>query len=323
MKNLLDQVASIISDYRAGELLAPDANHVSRWINQFAPQVREPLLRETAHVLSQTYLSRTTCENFIDLVAKSVNIAGNDPKSFWRSAHFLRIQQGGRSQVDMLSLFAEALKKNFGISALPNAASDTFIYFDDVSFSGNRILNDLRSWIANSAPATAKVHIIVLAFHTGGQHYAHGELMKAATGAGKSIEFKWWRLAEVQDRKDHTNVSDVLRPASIPNNQQVQAYVSQMRYAPVLRTPGNLGGLSFFSSDAGRDLLEQEFLKAGCRVRQMCPNFPARHRPLGFSFLDTLGFGTMIVTHRNCPNNAPLALWVGNPWIPLFPRKNN
>ena len=39
--------------------------------------------------------------------------------------------------------------------------------------------------------------------------------------------------------------------------------------------------------------------------------------------LETLGFGSLIVTYRNCPNNAPLALWVDAPWYPLFPRTTN
>jgi hypothetical protein len=39
--------------------------------------------------------------------------------------------------------------------------------------------------------------------------------------------------------------------------------------------------------------------------------------------LVTLGFGSLIVTYRNCPNNAPLALWVDHPWYPLFPRTTN
>jgi hypothetical protein len=323
MKKLLEQVASTITDYRAGELPAPDADHVRRWINQFDESAREPVLRETAHVLEQTYLSRERCENFIRAVAKTEKLTGDDPHSFWPSVHFLRIQQGGQSQADMLTLFGETLKKKYGIGALPGGASDTFIYLDDVSFSGNRVLNDLRVWIANAAPATAKVNIIVMALHSGGQHYAQVALAKAAKEAGKTLEFKWWRSVEVEDRRDHTNVSDVLRPTELPQDALVQAYVAKMRFQPVLRTPGNVGGLGFFSSDAGRQLLEQEFLNAGCRIRQICPNLPSRHRPLGFSFLDTLGFGTMMVTYRNCPNNAPLALWVGDPWIPLFPRKNN
>jgi len=323
MKQLLDQVATIIADYRVGEWAVPDASHVRRWINQFDEPVREPVLREIAHVLGQTYLSREQCNNFIHTVVKSKNLAGDDPSSFWGGVQFLRVQQGGQSQTDMLGLFAAMLKKTYGIGTLAAGATDTFVYLDDVSYSGNRVLNDLRGWVANTAPAAGKVHIIVMALHTSGQHYAQGALVKAAKEAGKSIEFKWWRSVEVEDRRDHTAVSDVLRPTSIPQDALVQAHVAEMQYQPVLRVPGSVGGLKFFSSDAARQILEQEFLKVGCRVRQMCPNLPLRHRPLGFSFLETLGFGTTMVTYRNCPNNAPLALWVGAPWIPLLPRKNN
>lgn len=31
----------------------------------------------------------------------------------------------------------------------------------------------------------------------------------------------------------------------------------------------------------------------------------------------------LILTYRNCPNNAPLAFWVDAPWYPLFPRTTN
>ena len=38
-----------------------------------------------------------------------------------------------------------------------------------------------------------------------------------------------------------------------------------------------------------------------------------------------LGVGTMVVTYRNCPNTAPLALWweVNRWWTPLLPRRVN
>jgi hypothetical protein len=96
-----------------------------------------------------------------------------------------------------------------------------------------------------------------------------------------------------------------------------------MHHQPRFRKAGRVGGQAIFSDDAGRQLLEQEFLKAGARIRMMCPNLNVNQRPLGNTLLDTLGFGSMIVTFRNCPNNAPLALWVGHPWYPLFPRATN
>jgi hypothetical protein len=55
----------------------------------------------------------------------------------------------------------------------------------------------------------------------------------------------------------------------------------------------------------------------------MCGNLGNSERPLGHMTLVTLGFGSLIVTYRNCPNNAPLALWVDHPWYPLFPRTTN
>ena len=50
---------------------------------------------------------------------------------------------------------------------------------------------------------------------------------------------------------------------------------------------------------------------------------PEAIRPLGFSLMKTLGFGSPVVSFNNCPNTAPLALWAGDPWYPLFPRRAN
>jgi len=115
----------------------------------------------------------------------------------------------------------------------------------------------------------------------------------------------------------------VLRPVAIRDDEGVNAYVAGMRFPPNLRTAGHVGGNGIFSSDAGRQLLEEEFLKAGVRIRQMCPHLNQYQRPLGNMILDTLGFGSLIVTFRNCPNNAPLAFWAGDPWYPLFQRTTN
>jgi hypothetical protein len=84
-----------------------------------------------------------------------------------------------------------------------------------------------------------------------------------------------------------------------------------------------MGDSEIFSSEAGRDLLEQQLLKAGLQIREECQYLKENHRPLGYMKLKTLGFGSLLVTFRNCPNNCPLAFWVDDPWYPLFPRKIN
>lgn len=130
-------------------------------------------------------------------------------------------------------------------------------------------------------------------------------------------------MFEIEDRKAYMANADVLRPTAIPADAATAEYVAGLKLDPVFRTPGQVGALGFFSSETGRFLLEQQFLVSGVQVRAVCPHLNAYMRPLGNSVMGTTGFGSMIVTYRNCPNNAPLVLWAGDPWYPLFPRKTN
>ena len=115
----------------------------------------------------------------------------------------------------------------------------------------------------------------------------------------------------------------MLRPTKCPDDEAVKKYENSLKYPVKWRSPGNTGSKNLYSSDEARQLLEIEFLKAGVKIRNMCSHLNEYQRPLGNMVLETLGFGSLIVTFRNCPNNAPLALWAGNPWIPLFPRTTN
>ncbi|MDR3427740.1 hypothetical protein [Silvimonas sp.] len=273
------KIAEIIADYREGEIAAPDAVHVGRWIEQFPAPAREPLLVELAHVLRKSYLSRKVVTGFIERVIASSKIAGNDPASFWRSAHFLRLQQAGNSQRDMLAIFDEALTKAYGLTTADcGKAPHTYVYLDDGIFSGGRVKSDLIRWITNNAPQSAKVAVIVMVLHKLGEYFAGQDIQKAAQAAGKTIEISWWRATAVEDRKTYIANSDVLRPKGIPI--EAQAYVASLGVDPVLRVGEQVGGLGLFSSPAGRELVEQEFLKAGVQVRACCPHFNDYMRPL-------------------------------------------
>jgi hypothetical protein len=321
---LLASIVATTADYREGDLAAPTPEHVDRWARQFGEGVQLPILREMDHVLKRTYFSRKRTKDFLADLLQTKKLVSDDPCAFWRGVKFHDIQRGGASQKEMLALFSDLLSKmcGFGVSECGDD-SHTFVYLDDGSFTGNRIRQDLEAWIAGGAPAQATVHIITIALHSGGQYYANRRIREAARNAGKTIHFQWWRAIELEDRKTYTDSSDVLRPVAIPNDAAVQGYVASMRHQPHLRSAGQVGGKRIFSSDAGRQLLEQEFLKVGVRIRQLCPNLGDTQRPLGHMTLETLGFGSLIVTFRNCPNNAPLVLWAGDPWYPLFPRTTN
>jgi len=322
--DLLASIATTTADYREGDLEAPNPEHVERWISQFDAAVQLPILREMDHVLKKTYFSRTGTRKFLAGLFQTEKLVGSDPCTFWKGVKFLDIQGGGASQKEMLALFGKVLSKNCGFDSDDcGVAPHAFVYLDDAIFTGNRVRRDLETWIANKAPAKAKVYVITIALHSGGQYYANGKINQAARTAGKNIDLTWWRAIELEDRKAHTTTSDVLRPIAIPDDEGVKAYVAGMGYPPNLRTAGNVGENGIFSSDAGRQLLEAEFLKAGVRIRQICPQLNQYQRPLGNMILDTLGFGSLVVTFRNCPNNAPLALWAGDPWHPLFQRTTN
>lgn len=323
---LLCSITAKIQDYRQGQWAGPSPAHVDRWVRQFNDVVQMDLLNELDYLLGKLYISRATATAFLNQIARNPNIAGGNPPAFWRGVGLLNIQGGGSSQRDMLAEFDQILNTNFGYglqACQPTAG--VYIYLDDAIFSGTRLKVDIKKWLA-SAPDSSHVHVVVMGMHRGGQWHAESEIKKYAATLQKQIQLTFWRCVTLEDRRSSIEQSDVLRPSSIPADSAVQAYVTELTtagYPPMLRTQHEIGQLPAFSTAAARDKLEQEMLIAGVRIRQMCPNLSEAMRPLGFTRLKTLGFGAVLVTFRNCPNDCPLAFWVDAPWYPLFPRKTN
>ncbi len=321
---LLKSIVGAVADYRYGEIDAPTPNHVETWIQQFDSEVQEPMLEELDHVFKQTYIAKASVQTFLSSLLKNKKLAGGNPCLFWKTVKFLDIQGGGNSQREMLQTFGSLLQEECDLEIDDCGGDpDAYLYLDDGIFTGNRIKNDFKSWIQSDATQYAKVHVVAIAMHRSGQYYAKTAIERAAQAAAKKIDVHWWRCVEVEDRKMYINQSDVLRPTSLPDDGLTQKYAQGLKYFPEFRTPGNVGNNRFFSSEGGRHLLEQELLKAGALIRSMCPHLNVYQRPLGNMVLETLGFGSLFVTFRNCPNNCPLAFWAGDPWYPLFPRKTN
>jgi hypothetical protein len=326
--DLLESIATTIKDYREGEIAQPTPNHVDRWVRQFSENVQVPLLREVDHVFKETYLTRDWVSGFLGKLTKSKKLAGVDPCAFWRQSHFLQIQKNGHSQQEMLELFGQSLNEQCGITINDcGQAANDYVYIDDVIFSGNRVGNDLTVWIQEDAPAKAIVHVIVTAIHRGGEYLMGKRINQAVGKSGKNIEMKYWRAKNIENRKYYKDDAEVLWPTTIPDDAQVKAYAARPQKFPF--EPRKAGGrLGPFSSEEGRQLLERELLIAGVKILALSKNPADILRPLGFSPFG-LGFGSMIVTFRNCPNNCPLALWWGAPeatsgpfhWYPLLARK--
>ena len=316
-QNLLESIAQTTSDYRLGEIEAMTPEHVNTWISQFQDDVQVPLLRELDHVLKRTYFSKKRVIDFLEGLITTDKLAGSDPCDFWKRAHFLNIQQGGNSQNELLAIFDDILEVKCGFkTAKCGASGDNFIYLDDAMFSGDRLIEDLKAWITKDAPAQAVIHVVVIAIHTMGLYWAKKRLKETIDSSGKKIDIHYWRAMEVENHKINKNYSEVLWPAVLPDDHDLKAYLDlPHKYPFVARSVINK--LGPFSSEQGRQLLERELLLAGVKIRAANPDLREFWRPLGKGWFG-LGFGSMIVTFRNCPNTCPLALWWGDPTFRKF-----
>ena len=99
--DLLEKIAEIIADYRSVEIGQPSVAHVERWVDQFEPDVRVPILQEVSHVLEQTYVSKQTWVEFLRELTTNERLCGDDAKKFWQSTRLLQIQKAGNSQNEM------------------------------------------------------------------------------------------------------------------------------------------------------------------------------------------------------------------------------
>ncbi|MGG6463219.1 phosphoribosyltransferase-like protein [Solilutibacter silvestris] len=309
---------------------APTPQHVDRWLSQFTPENQLPFLREFAHVIGQTFITKEAVIRFLDGLLVNQELSGSNPSQYWGAANVLQVQRNGRSQQEMVGLLRASLEQRYGIDASQcGSMTGDYIYLDDVIFSGSRAITDLSVWIRECAPATATLHIIVIAFHMSGYYWSRDKLLAIIGETGKNITIKYWRSAKVENRKAYKNNSNVLWPVVAPDSSEVQAYVAALavtRYPMEFRVAGS--ACWPFSSEDGREILETEFFIAGAKIKAGMAEEKNYFRPLGFGSFGA-GFGTLIVTYRNCPNNAPLALWWGNGgmttpalnWYPLLKRR--
>lgn len=256
--DLLVSVANEIRTYRQQDLPGPTPEHVERWLQQFTPSQQLPFIREFHHVIKQTFITRENVESFLSHLVSNQDLAGEDPAEYWSTANFLNIQQNGQSQIEMLKIFSKCLEEelNLELDVCGENGGD-FIYLDDVMFSGNRVGNDLEAWINDDAPQTAKVHVIVAAYHTLGQYLTENRLNKVIANSGKKISISYWRALTVENKKANKNISEVLWPTAVPNEPEVQDYIALPSKFPFEPRQPLVKTIEPFSSESGRQVLER------------------------------------------------------------------
>jgi hypothetical protein len=312
---LVQLIVEHVADYRQGEIPRADAARTLKWLEQFDEADRPIILRETERLLSKTYISRAAAKSFIEVLVVDGGLAGATPNEFWKKVGYLRLQSGSQSQTDMLSLLDEVLTEKFGLNtAAPDSSSNTYVYLDDVSFSGNQIKNELLKWAREKDIRIATVHIIVIAAYSQGEYYAKRELNKSFDS--RKIDIHFWAMKRLENSPGRIKDSEVMWPTHLPDEPYVNKWKATFAegeeyFKP--RQPGGRGSTELFSTETARETIEQAFLKKGAYIYSLPKNPTQKMRPLGFSALRTPGFGATIVTYRNCPNNAPLVLWWGDP----------
>jgi len=325
MKDKLKALASLIADHRAGEVARPTAEHVARWVNQFDADEQEPLLDELLRVWPAFDLKRDVFEDFLRKKLVDPALVGSDPAAFWARANVLDIQLRGGSQRAMRELLAPLLLQATGLSLNLCGGGDRFVYLDDILFTGDRIERDLVAWLPN-APPGAHVDIVIFAAHSYGRYQLEEKLKELSRTAGEAITFMLRPEHVLENRRSYRDDADVLWPASLPEGAD-RFTAGATGFVP--RVPGRTSAL--FPSEPRRHVLEQALLKAGLKIVGFSRDPAPMVRPLGYGPFG-VGFGSLLLTYRNCPNNAPLAFWWGDPtkpswhpfskWYPLVPRKS-
>ena len=327
---LLRSLSRTVGDYRLGEIPPRSPDVIDGWLQQFPDELQEPLLGALDAAFKRTYISREALKAFLtDVATTNRRSPDSNVRDYWKKANFLNIQQGGSSQTEILSIFDEILQETYGFETdQTGSPGGDFIYLDDCIGTGNRVRSDLCNWLEGDTPSEVNIQVITPILYEG-SWWIDKKIQDTAIANGKTVhlEKQYRGQLKLENRRTLRNQSDVLWPATLPNHdavKQYSAYLEELGYPPVLRDAGNPGASGIFEEDAQKLLVEQAFLIRGCEIRLGQANLPKKVRPLGYNNLDTLGFGSMFVMYRNCPNNTPLALWVTHDGYPaLFPRKTN
>ena len=143
-----------------------------------------------------------------------------------------------------------------------------------------------------------------------------------------------------ENRRRQPGRAECFWPRWMPADEDVAGYAASVaqvvrekgyRWTFPLFRPNDVPATeTIFSTVTVRDVLEEQFLKAGVRIIRRARNPNPAMRPLGFDRLKSLGFGAILVSCFNISNCCPLALWYGDPsqssgplseWYPLFPRR--
>lgn len=284
-------------------------------------------------------MPREKVKSYLKSFLSDERVSGNHPINYLRKANFLKIQQKGNSQKDILLLVDEILNNEFGIRINECGGSDNFIYLDDCVFTGNRFRYDVVQWIEkNIFNNGSKIVTYHIAQHINGYNYALKHIRKSAEKRKNEVS-SWYHMEiNINNRREYGKVPEILWPFNFTGDKDVDYYYNRIKdkceknnWIDNCYRKHTCEEKILFTSPNTRDIVERAFLKVGAKLVNAAMNPAESMRLLGFEKLESLGLGSLFITYRNISNNCPLALWYGDPneidgplsmWYPLLIRKS-
>lgn len=325
---LVKEVVDIAHDYQNCEF---NEKHVNKWLRQFPESYHEVILRELVFTLAKIYVSKSQMISYVESVMKTKMIFSESMDNY----RFLNIQDTGTSQVDLLNMIKTSIGENFDLKIVESdevveLIEGSYVYIDDVFYTGNRLKRDIQRWAAKIDDITKvkKLNVIYYIVHTKNYDYIKKELQKILPNADIKI---WFKKKLNNSIKDLINYDAYLPSDKYKFSSEATKYIDeidnertdkQRDFIKLIRPDGTINNSEYFNDDEDRKLLEHLFFEYGVEISENVVN--KSFKAMGYDFQDSLGFGSIVITYRNAPNNSPLVLWWGNStlnnWYPLFPR---
>ncbi len=318
-EELCKSIATVISNYRDGEFGIYDEEHVQRWAEQFDIDERSVVLKETNRIIKRTFISRQSFDRFVDAIISSSSVCGDNKDHYWNNVSVLNIQKKGNSQSELNDIFCSKLSMQYSIDGIINRSSNEYLYIDDFIFSGNRIFNDLSSWLRDFAPNNCRVCIITIGWYLYGQYSLNNRLKKLIEDLGLNIKisFRSFESHRLENRRYRRDFSEVFWPTScVEELPEVIEYLTKNSYKPEYRNSNGIKNEIF--SRPHREEYERIILKYGLKILSFSNQNNPVVKPLGYHKFNEFGFGSTVFSFRNCPNNNPLVFWWGDPRAPIW-----
>lgn len=315
----VEKLSRFVGDY-AGNAGGYPVEITETWIDQFPAASQTPLLQALAETLQRTYIRRDDVRSYF-----TESITNRD---FWRNAHVCRGAARGKSHELTTKVVLDAIDERLGADFVADDATQWHtakhhVFIDDAVFTGSRVKEDYGQWWTpqSSRPkrrpqdGPLRIYFWTYLLHTAGKQDIEGWVDRNLRRHGYDVTISFVSRLTYEDRDQHRDVSDVLWP-SVMTETAGRSGLHLATRPDRLRSTGP--GTSAVFPDAGqRRILESELLDASVEISR---RLEAPWTPLGYG-RKPFGFGSLSVSYRNCPNNAPIALWWNTEyWSPLFPR---